>query len=120
MQNLVSATEEAMRTVSPVVLNHLSLRFEKGKIYGIVGRNGSGKTTLMHLLAGFFRSYGGTIRLGGDDMRSWTPHLCAERVSFLTQTPFTMDYSATVRENIMFGVDIPTNDSQIWKYLETF
>lgn len=89
-------------------------------MYGIVGRNGSGKTTLMHLLAGFFRSYEGTIRFGGDDMRNWTPHLCAEKISFLTQIPFTLGYSTTVRENIMFGVDIPTDDRYIWQYLETF
>ena len=73
MRDLVSATEEAISAVPPVILKNLTLRFEKGKIYGIVGRNGSGKTTLMHVLAGFFRSYGGTIRFGGDDMRSWTP-----------------------------------------------
>lgn len=120
LRNLVSETEEAMGTIPPVILKNLSLRFEKGKIYGIVGRNGSGKTTLMHLLAGFFRSYGGTIRFGGDDMRDWTPNLCSGQVSFLTQTPYTMDYSVTLRENIVFGVHGNADDATIWNYLETF
>jgi ATP-binding cassette subfamily B protein len=31
-----------------------------------------------------------------------------------------MDYSATVRENVLFGVDAATGDPDIWKYLETF
>ena len=32
------------------VLNNLSYRFEKGKIYGILGRNGAGKTTLFNCI----------------------------------------------------------------------
>ena len=34
------------------VINELSLTFEKGKIYSIVGKSGAGKTTLLSLLSG--------------------------------------------------------------------
>ena len=33
-------------------VNNISLRFETGKVYGILGENGSGKSTLLKLLAG--------------------------------------------------------------------
>ncbi|HDI73581.1 MAG TPA: ATP-binding cassette domain-containing protein, partial [Candidatus Korarchaeota archaeon] len=33
-------------------LRDVELRFERGKIYGIVGPNGSGKSTLLRLLNG--------------------------------------------------------------------
>lgn len=33
-------------------LKNINLRFEKGKVYGIVGENGAGKTTLFRCLAG--------------------------------------------------------------------
>ncbi|MDU2993703.1 MAG: ATP-binding cassette domain-containing protein, partial [Clostridium sp.] len=33
------------------VLDNISLEFESGKIYGLLGRNGAGKTTLLNLLA---------------------------------------------------------------------
>lgn len=35
------------------VLDDVSLNFEKGRIYGLVGRNGSGKTMLMKVICGF-------------------------------------------------------------------
>lgn len=35
------------------VLDHVSINFEKGNIYGIVGRNGSGKTVLFKSICGF-------------------------------------------------------------------
>lgn len=35
---------------STVALNNISIRFEKGKFYGIVGHSGSGKSTLIQIL----------------------------------------------------------------------
>lgn len=39
-----------------VVLDNVSLTFENGKIYGMVGRNGSGKTVLMKIISGIMRA----------------------------------------------------------------
>lgn len=33
-------------------LDHVSLRLEKGEIYGFIGQNGAGKTTLLRLITG--------------------------------------------------------------------
>jgi putative spermidine/putrescine transport system ATP-binding protein len=41
------------------------LRFEAGRITGLVGPAGSGKTALMRILAGFDRAEGGQVRLDG-------------------------------------------------------
>lgn len=35
------------------VIRDVSLSFEEGKIYGLVGANGCGKTTLMRCIVGF-------------------------------------------------------------------
>ena len=37
---------------STTALNNVSLRFEPGRIYGLLGRNGAGKTTLLNILTG--------------------------------------------------------------------
>ena len=39
--------------------------FEKGKIYGLVGRNGSGKTVLLKSICGFLPLTSGTIKVEG-------------------------------------------------------
>ena len=46
-------------------LDGVSMSFEKGKIYGIIGRNGSGKTVLLKLLCGFMEITDGSIEIEG-------------------------------------------------------
>lgn len=39
-----------------VILKDITMSFEKGKIYGIVGRNGCGKTMLLRAICGYVKS----------------------------------------------------------------
>lgn len=44
------------------IINNLSYRFERGKMYGIVGKNGAGKSTLIDLILGLYlEKYNGQI-----------------------------------------------------------
>ena len=43
------------------VLNNVSIDFEKGKIYGVIGRNGSGKTVLFKCICGFMKATSGEV-----------------------------------------------------------
>lgn len=56
------------------VLDDVSLSVGRGEVVGLVGESGSGKTSLawaiMRSLAGNARERGGTIRLGGTDLRT--------------------------------------------------
>ena len=45
------------------VLKDANFSFEKGKIYGLLGRNGAGKTTLFNCLAGELKADGGEATL---------------------------------------------------------
>jgi ABC-2 type transport system ATP-binding protein len=47
-------------------LHDISLRFESGKIYGLIGRNGSGKTMLLRMLAGLIKPTAGSVRYDGE------------------------------------------------------
>lgn len=48
-----------------VAVDDVSVSFEAGIIYGLIGPNGSGKTTLVNLVSGFYGLDGGTIVLDG-------------------------------------------------------
>lgn len=47
------------------VLSNISILFEPGRTYGIVGLNGAGKTTFFNLLGGFLKAEGATLTLNG-------------------------------------------------------
>ncbi len=48
-----------------VLLSHVNLKIERGKIYGIIGRNGSGKTVLLKCICGFMPLTEGEILQNG-------------------------------------------------------
>jgi len=45
------------------VLKKASYTFEKGKIYGLLGRNGAGKTTLFNCISGELKYEGGSVSI---------------------------------------------------------
>ncbi|MCI5623957.1 MAG: ATP-binding cassette domain-containing protein [Anaerostipes sp.] len=51
------------------VLKDVSLSFEKGKMYCIVGKSGAGKTTLLSILSGLASPDSGTISYEGQDIK---------------------------------------------------
>jgi len=52
-----------------IVLDHVSLNCEQGKIYGIIGYNGSGKTVLFKCICGFLTQEEGEIFIKGKTHR---------------------------------------------------
>lgn len=47
------------------VVDNVSVTFETGKIYGIIGRNGSGKSVFLKMICGFYVPSDGIILLDG-------------------------------------------------------
>ena len=43
MESIIKVDKVTKKFGSDIALNNVSIKFERGKIYGIVGRNGSGK-----------------------------------------------------------------------------
>ena len=67
------------------VLSEVDFHFEKGKVYGIIGRNGAGKTTLFKCLTGL-ESYKGTIQSDWDSLKDVTGVLWTEPYFFSRMT----------------------------------
>ncbi|MDR3147083.1 MAG: ABC transporter ATP-binding protein/permease [Treponema sp.] len=52
------------------ILKNLSLKFEAGRHYALVGANGAGKTTVAKLLTGLYQNYEGEILVDGTELRT--------------------------------------------------
>ena len=83
---------------SAPVLNDVSVRFEAGKSYAIVGTSGSGKSTLVNLLMGSSNDYQGSIRFDQRELRSIATESLYGLVSVVQQNVFIFD--DTIRNNI--------------------
>ncbi len=59
------------------VFDNLSLTFEEGKIYGLLGLNGAGKSTLLYLMSGLLFPDAGSIKFNDYDMTKRNPNALA-------------------------------------------
>ena len=60
------------------VLEHITMKLEPGRIYGLLGENGVGKTTLLTLLCGLKKPLGGSIDVDGDQPFKRNPNFLAD------------------------------------------
>ena len=83
------------------VLQDIDLELEPGKTIALIGHTGSGKTTLTSLVPRFYDVTSGRVTLDGVDVRDVELNSLRHAIGVISQDPFL--FSATVRENIMFG-----------------
>ena len=76
---LFEATDLHKRFGTQVVLERISLRFEEGRLSGIMGPNGAGKTTCFNVLTGRYRPDGGRVVFDGNDITGMSPREIACR-----------------------------------------
>jgi branched-chain amino acid transport system ATP-binding protein len=89
---------------SRVVLENISLAFEKGQVSGIMGPNGAGKTTCFHVLTGLHRPDRGEIELEGVSIAGLSPQRIATLgVSRSFQIMNLFDDSVVI-ENVMLAL----------------
>ena len=64
--NAITCTQVSKTFKDIRALDNVSVSFEEGKIYGLLGRNGAGKTTLLNCITGRLFPTGGEIRVDGE------------------------------------------------------
>lgn len=70
---------------SRTLLHPISLTFEPGNVYGLIGHNGSGKSTLIKLLAKQQPLSDGQILFENRLLAAWSTREFAKRVAYLPQ-----------------------------------
>jgi ATP-binding cassette subfamily B protein len=94
------------------VLHDIDLDVPAGSTVAIVGPTGSGKSTLVSLVARLFEAPPGTVLVDGHDVRTVPLATLRKAVGYVPQETFL--FSATVRENIAFGLPSPDGPRVEW------
>jgi ATP-binding cassette subfamily B protein len=84
------------------VLRDVTFRVEPGQAVAIVGQTGSGKTTLTRLINRIYDTAVGRVLVDNTDVRAWSLEALRSQISTIEQDVFL--FSATIRENIAFGL----------------
>lgn len=83
------------------VLHNISLAIEPHVMTALVGPSGSGKSTVARLIASFWEADGGSVGIGGIDVKNIPLEQVMRSISYVTQDNYLFDLS--VRENIRMG-----------------
>lgn len=92
----------AVQYASTKALDGVHLRIPGGKTVAVVGHTGSGKSTLVSLIGRLMDPTEGVVLLDGVDLRALDPAEVRRQIGFVPQETFL--FSATIAENIAFGV----------------
>ena len=83
------------------VLHDISLKMPQGSFTALVGPSGGGKSTVARLSARFWDVTGGSISIGGTNIKELSIRQLSELVSFVTQDNFL--FNCSLKENIRLG-----------------
>lgn len=83
------------------ILDNISFSVPQKTSTAIVGPSGSGKTTMCSLIARFWDVDGGSIKLGGIDIREYTLESLMDQISMVFQNVYL--FADTIENNIKFG-----------------
>lgn len=109
VQNAVKQFKET------TALKEVSVKFETGKIHGVIGRNGSGKTVLFKAICGFMKLDEGTILLNGNRVKT----AAAQEIGIIIEEPgFIGSLSGFKNLKLLASVRREISDKDIRNTLE--
>lgn len=88
------------------VLKGVTMDFEKGKTYCIVGKSGAGKTTLLSILSGLASPTGGSIFYNNEDIKNINKYEYRSKYIGVIFQSFNLITKFTALENVVLSMDI--------------
>ena len=93
-----------------IILDEVSVSFDKGKKYAIVGKSGSGKSTLLRLMMGYYSNYTGDISIDDKNYADLNKSSIFNNIAIIHQDVYM--FSKTLEENIKLGKDFTDKELQ--------
>lgn len=103
---MIQLTNLSFAYQNNLVLKNLSIAIPQGEIFGLAGMNGAGKTTLIEIIAGYLKSYEGTIELA------------SKSIAYLETQPFF--YSNITGKEFLAFISANNSEFSVEKWNEVF
>ncbi|MBQ2943578.1 MAG: ABC transporter ATP-binding protein [Ruminococcus sp.] len=92
-------------------LSDVYLKINSGETVGIIGSTGSSKSTLVQLIPRLYDTTGGTVLVGGTDVRDYDIKTLRDSVAMVLQK--NVLFSGTIKENLRWGNENATDEEII-------
>ncbi len=100
----IEAVDLTMKFGDFTAVDRVSVKIERGEIFGFLGSNGCGKTTTMKMLTGLLAPTRGSAKLFGKDVDTKDIET-RRRVGYMSQS-FSLYGELTVRQNLKLHADL--------------
>ena len=90
------------KKANPPAVENITISFEPGRFYGIIGPNGCGKSTLLDLLCGHSEPDHGSVSCNGRALSDWGKKALARNIALVPQSVF-LNFPYTAREVVTMG-----------------
>ncbi len=93
------------------VLEDIDLHIRSGMTVGIIGGTGSSKTSLIQLIPRLYDVTGGSVKVGGTDVREYDLNTLRDKVAVVLQK--NVLFSGTIKENLRWGDENATDEELV-------
>ncbi|MBR4194152.1 MAG: ABC transporter ATP-binding protein [Oscillospiraceae bacterium] len=90
------------------LLTDIDFTVPAGKMYAIVGPSGSGKSTVVNLIPRLYDVLGGSVSVGGVDVRDMDLKYLRTNVGVVTQESYL--FNGTIRDNLLYAKPDATDE----------
>lgn len=90
------------------ILRNISVTLPDKTTTAVIGPSGSGKTTFCNLIARFWDTDSGSVKIGGFDVKNYTLEALMDQISVVFQNVYL--FADTIENNIKFGCPSATHD----------
>jgi iron complex transport system ATP-binding protein len=98
----IELRDVSFRAGGALILDHVSVRFEHGKLNVVLGPNGAGKSTMLRIATGLARATSGDVQYDGMSIAELAPEPLAQRRAVLSQH-VELAFSLPVADVVLMG-----------------
>ncbi|AHM68479.1 ABC transporter ATP-binding protein [Paenibacillus polymyxa] len=89
--SLLEVSKVTKRMGKRELLDGISFKLQKGRIYGFIGPNGAGKTTMMRIMTGLMQPTSGSVKIASYDVHT-DREKALSKVGAIIESPVFFDY----------------------------